>query len=111
MFDVKTRWATYKDCYVTVDKYRATGATAIQIWNETEGPIATLTVCLPQYVRMDGDDRYTFLDTNNFPEGEDVVVENGLGEMTGDFGFSGYCAYPVVKLNMDAVNAHVRGGV
>jgi len=42
-----------------------------------------------------------YADTNNMPDAERFIKENGLGEFTGATKDSGYCTYPLYKFNLD----------
>lgn len=44
--EVKTEWAVYKDCFLQVARYQADNSRAIEIWNNEDGPIARITVCI-----------------------------------------------------------------
>lgn len=103
MIDVKTMFATYKNCRLIADRYLCDKSPAIKIWSDAEGPIANLTVCLDD--KSLGPDE-AYLDTNNFPEGLDLIEKYGLGEMTGKWKASGFCRFPAVKFDMDAVAKH-----
>lgn len=48
------------------------------------------------------------VDTNNFPEAEDIIREYHLGENTGKSIKSGFCEYPVYKFNLSVVNQHTK---
>lgn len=48
-----------------------------------------------------------FLDVNNFPEGKWFVENHGIGEPTGRIGFSGFCAYPEYRFNMNVIKRMV----
>ncbi len=99
---VITEYATYKECRLIVAKYRANDGLAIQIWNDEEGPIASLTVCLPNELKpIEGG---AYVDTNNCPWAEQFIKENELGEFTGLYGYSGYCAYPLYVFDVDKLN-------
>ena len=75
---------------------------ALNSWSEGYAePWSTLTINLgyelPPYC--------AYVDTNN--NGEDIVdwiIENNLGELTGDYGYSGFCKYPLVKFNKDIID-------
>lgn len=43
-FDIETSYATYTDCYFSIEQYRDNGNTAIMIMSKNEGPIMTATV-------------------------------------------------------------------
>ena len=105
MLKIKTDFGTYNVCF-EIGKYVADGSPAIQAWSPTEGPVATLTKCLDDITLEDGE---VYIDTNNCPWALDFLVENGLAEEAGRFGISGYCLYPVVRLNMDKVMEHAVG--
>ena len=42
-----------------------------------------------------------FVDTNNMPELEDFLVENGIAEFTGLEQKSGYCSYPLYQFDVE----------
>lgn len=46
LLEVRTEWAVYKDCFLQVARYQADNSRAIEIWNNEDGPIARITVCI-----------------------------------------------------------------
>lgn len=60
-------------------------------------PYATITVNLPEYElpepKLHG--FYCFIDTNNCPWAEKLLLDTGIGINTGMSAFSGFCSYPV----------------
>ena len=48
------------------------------------------------------------LDTNNCSWAVDFIKKYGLGEETGRTVRSGYCEYPVVKLNVEKIKEYVE---
>lgn len=104
--DVKTNYETYKDCYLKVNKYQANDSLAIEIWNDTDGPIARLTVCLPNERKPKENEAY--IDDNNCPWAMDFIEEYNLGTDTGLIGLSGYCMYPKVVFNMNEIEKYTR---
>lgn len=68
-------------------------------------PFCDVTVNLPR--EMLTGKNCAFVDTNNAPFLPRFLVENGLAEPTGNFGFSGYCAYPEYRFNMEEINKHL----
>lgn len=73
------------------------GNIGLQLWDD-EGPYATLTTnigCVPT--------GYAHIDTNNFPQGQDFLRAYNLGEPTEKFGISGFCTYPLWKLNLEEI--------
>ena len=104
MIDVKTFFATYKDCYVTLNHYHADKSLCVDLWNDEDGPIARMTVCLNDSTLKENQ---AYIDTNDFPEALDIIEQYKLGEFCGMKG-SGYCTYPLVTFDMDALNVHTR---
>lgn len=100
---LKTMFGTYENCFVRCARYSADNSLCVELFNVEDGPIARLTVCLDDSNLGENE---SYLDVNNVPETVAFVEENGLGVVTGHMGYSGFCAYPVVKWNMDALEAH-----
>ena len=100
-YKVKTFFGDY-DVEVKTAKYADNGNLAVQLYDASDGcPFARLTVNLGKKLK----DGMAYLDTNNCPWAEDFVIENGLGEETGDIGMSGYCFYPLYKFNVERMVA------
>lgn len=64
LLKVKTEWAVYKDCFLQVARYQADNSRAIEIWNNEDGPIARITVCIAGSGLAEDE---TVIDTNNCP--------------------------------------------
>lgn len=107
MLTLKTDFRTYENVYLAVDKYIADDTISLNAWNAYEGPIARLTVCLADK-SLEEDEAY--IDTNNCPWAVDFLEGNGLAEPTWKFGRSGFCIYPVMKINLDEVKKHEYKG-
>ena len=97
---LRTTFGVYEGVYLQVGKYQADDSMANQAWNQQEGPIATLTVCLSDRSLEEGE---AYIDTNNCPWAVDFIEQEKLGKRTGRTGRSGYCTYPVVKFDMKKV--------
>ena len=73
------------------------GNLAIMLMCDYGEPYGTITtnLCdgLPQ--------NQAYVDTNNMPDAERFIKDNGLGEFTGVTKDSGYCTYPLYKFNLD----------
>lgn len=101
-YTLETEYETYRDITISTDKYRFGGSLAIELGSESEGPFATLTVCLeddlglPYFLNEDE----AFVDTNNCPWAEKFIKDNGLGEPTGKVARSGFCTYPLYRFNL-----------
>ncbi len=107
-FEVKTRWAVTPDCYLSVGQYERGKHIAISIWSESEGPFADLTVNLDKVKRFPRN--YAFVDVNNFPEAEAMIKQLGIGtRIENEFGFSGYCAYPLYQFDEEAIKKWMEG--
>lgn len=44
---------------------------------------------------------YAYLDTNNFPFIADLITKKGIGEDTNLRGYSGFCSYPLFKIDLE----------
>lgn len=78
--------------WLSKQTYAADNSLHIQMWC-SDGPYATLTVCLPK--EKSAGEEYAFVDTNNCPWAEEFIRENGLGAPMGVYGHSGWCTYPL----------------
>ena len=106
VLEVKTSWKTYENCFLMVGKYQADNSTAIEIAGTgTMGKSPRITVCIPGSNLAEDE---TVLDTNNCPWAVDFIKKYGLGEETGRTVRSGYCEYPVVKLNVEKIKEYVE---
>lgn len=89
------------NCRILVSTYHHFNNTSLQLIDPEEGPYATMTVNIAELPSG-----YAALDTNNFPEVEDIMAEYKLGTPTGFYLASGYCVYPVYKLNLINIEKH-----
>ena len=87
-----TSWGEEYEVTVEKTKYGNNGNLAIQLWCD-DGPFATLTVNLNKKLK----EGYAYVDINNCPWAEEFIEKNHLGEFADDFGFSGFCIYPLYK--------------
>lgn len=104
MFTIKTYFSTVSDCYLEADTYANNKHIAIEVFSESEGPYASLTVNLDTTKKYPKN--YGYVDTNNFPEAEYVINKLGIGEDTGLFGFSGMCIYPLYKFDLEKIKQY-----
>ena len=103
--EVKTEWAVYKDCFLQVARYQADNSRAIEIWNNEDGPIARITVCITGSGLAEDE---TVIDTNNCPWAMEFIKQHGFGQATGRMVKSGYCTYPVVKLDIEKIGEYLE---
>lgn len=98
--NVITSYSIYKNCKLRLGEYISDGSLAVEIYNDQDGEIASLTVylcdpTLPENV--------AYVDTNNCPWAVAFLEENGLAEKTGRTKRSGYCVYPAMKFNREKI--------
>jgi len=89
--------------YLETSKYAVDNTLAVVMICENGTAFGTLTVNIQEDLR----DNCAFVDYNNM--GEDIVdwiQENNLGTYTGRIGFSGFCAYPEVKFDLEEIKKH-----
>lgn len=77
LLEVKTEWAVYKDCFLQVARYQADNSRAIEIWNNEDGPIARITVCIAGSGLAEDE---TVIDTNNCPWAMELIKQHGFGQ-------------------------------
>ena len=106
-FEVKIRWSTTPDCYLSVEKYAANDHIAISIWSESEGPFADLTVNLSETAKYPK--HYGYVDVNNFPEATALIERLGIGKWTGGLFSSGFCTYPLYEFDEEALKKWTEG--
>lgn len=87
--------------YIERTSYSDRERLAVCAYTKDLEPIGSLTVNLEKYEVAEDE---AFLDVNNLPGIETVLVRNGLGKLTGDTGYSGFCAYPKFKFNLDRLD-------
>lgn len=77
----------------------------IEIWNNEDGPIARITVCIAGSGLAEDE---TVIDTNNCPWAMEFIKQHGFGQATGRMVKSGYCTYPVVKLDIEKIGEYLE---
>ena len=86
------------DAKIEVNRYLSNGCIYIGTLTEEDGywePYGDVTVNL----REGAPDYCGYLDTNNMPEVEKFIKENGIGEFTGWKLRNGFCSYPLYKFD------------
>lgn len=74
-------------------------------WNNEDGPIARITVCIAGSGLAEDE---TVIDTNNCPWAMEFIKQHGFGQATGRMVKSGYCTYPVVKLDIEKIGEYLK---
>ena len=69
------------------------------------GPIARITVCITGSGLAEDE---TVIDTNNCPWAMEFIKQHGFGQATGRMVKSGYCTYPVVKLDIEKIGEYLE---
>lgn len=103
--NVKTSYSEYKECWLRIGRYCADDSMAIEIWNREDGLIARITVYIAGN-RLAEDE--VVIDTNNCPWAVDFIMKYGLEIETARTVRSGFCEYPVVKLNVKEVEKYLE---
>ena len=99
-------WGDIYETCLNVNSYVYGGGIALNLLSVGEDclePFADITVNLPE--QKSGPD-CSFIDTNNFPQGEKLIRDYKLGEPTGRIGNSGYCTYPEYRFDMEELGKY-----
>ena len=91
---MKFEWSEWKGQIKRA--YYGNGRTALQFWNEEDGPIATITTNLPEQVLADDE-----ILIKSYSENEgmlEALVAQGIVSKPVKWVQSGFVAVPVVKL-------------
>lgn len=98
---MKKKKLTYHDreVRVSVESYRNNGTLAlILVYDNDDSDVITVNLnSLFQSKSM------AFLDTNNFPDIERWIRQNGLGASMNVTERSGFCSYPLYTINLSAL--------
>lgn len=87
-----------KEYEVTVHKAKYyDGNLAIFLNCKSGEPYGNITVNLCERLLPDT----AYVDTNNMPDAERFITQNGLGEFAGKIKRSGFCNYPLYRFNLD----------
>lgn len=85
-----------EDATLHVSRYADDGSVALVLTDRYKSVITSLSVNLSTHFPDFG----TFcVDTNNCPTAEQFLIENNIAVPTGRIISSGYCKYPVYRLN------------
>lgn len=98
LLEIKTSFAIYTDCFLKVNHYMADNALAVLLFSKTEGPIATLTVCLCDNRLKENE---SYVDTNNCPWVVDFLEGKGIAKLSDKIKPSGFCVYPAMEFDLE----------
>lgn len=102
MIKYNSPWGTGYNINLVVDTYCSYGNLYIGMITDEGEPYADLSVNIEP---LEGGE--IAVDVNNLPDGEAFILNNGLGEFTGKYLRSGFCRYPVYRMDMEMVNKHL----
>lgn len=88
---------------IEIGRYQNNDNLALSLVTDNGIPFSRLSVNIDSLP-----DGWCAIDTNNFPEGEELILKYHLGNKVGEIG-SGFCKYPIYEMNMEEVNKYVRG--
>jgi len=100
MFDVKTDFSVYRNCYFFVNHYAADNSLMLRIYNNIDGAIADITVCLDDKFLKDNQ---AYVDTNNSEFAPKLIKELGIGKPLGKTRNSGFCTYPLYEFDLEKI--------
>lgn len=92
----------YEIVGIEINKYFNNKNTAISLLCKTSNgiePFATITVNFDIVLKED----LAFLDTNNCPWVENFIQDYELGCFADNYMYSGFCKYPLYKLNLNKI--------
>ena len=98
----------YNEVFIQLSHYTSNNRLAVLLIDHDEGPLATLTVNLPD--EEDVESNEAFIDINNVPDALEFIIKNGLGFIKERVGYSGFCAYPMVYFNTNLLIAALDTG-
>lgn len=109
-FTMKTEYGSY-EASITVNSYFSYGNIAISIIvkNDELGCFEPWNSLTTNIVRLPT--AYACIDTNNNPNAETLISELGIGKPTGQMVSSGFCQYPVYKMDLDVLEKYDKQGV
>lgn len=102
---VKTKYSEYKNVFVRLGSYIANDSIAIELWNNKEGMIARITVCIPNSTIKEDE---VIINTDSHPWAMEFIKEHGLGIEIEKMIKSVYGIYPVVKLNLKEISKYLE---
>lgn len=85
----------YGEVILVVGRYRYFGNIALMLESPTGERIANLSVNIEPLYKG-----YVYLDTNNVPTAEKFINDYKLGKFVNAYGESGYCKYPLYKMDL-----------
>lgn len=99
-YQCKTDFGTY-DIKIIRTKYMDNDSIALILFEADTGEeFAVITVNIEDGV---ANGNMTYLDANNCRWAEDFLVKNKLGKFAQNYGYSGFCVYPLYEIAVDKI--------
>ena len=89
--------------YIEKSVYVYGNKLSLHLYAIDDGPYASMTINITDCELKEDE---VILDVNNFPEVKDLMEKYKLGVFTDYSVQSGYCWYPIYKLNMEEVDKY-----
>lgn len=92
---------------IIVSNYVKTGNLYVGLMNKAPEGYWERYIDLTVNLKEPLPENFSYIDTNN--AGEDILnwlMENNLGVITGEYGYSGYCSYPKFEFNIDELKKY-----
>lgn len=107
LLTLRTKYGTYTDCFLEVGRYQADNSLAVLLFSKSEGPVATLTVCLcDPHLR----ENESYVDTNNCPWVVDFLEAKRLAKLSDKVRLSGYYVYPLMEFDEEKMKQYMEEG-
>ena len=84
------------DVGIRLENYVNNNNTCISLYDEDGCPFAIITTNIEKLPK-----EYACIDTNNYHWATKFLTDNDLGEPTECYMNSGFCTYPIYKLNLN----------
>ena len=87
---------------INIRNYSSNNNTALELVCEDGVPLAIITKNLEDLL----ENNMAYIDTNNCPWAEDFLIDNDFGLPTGEYKASGFCNYPLYKLDLEEISKY-----
>lgn len=102
---IENPWGT-DEVYMEITKYLHNGNTAITLCIETEEGFEPYNIVTKNFENLPED--YAYIDTNNNPGVLELLLSKSMVYLTGDMKQSGFCVYPLVRLNFEEIKKYLK---
>lgn len=102
---IQNPWGT-DEVYMAIEKYLQNGNTAITLWIETEDGFEPYNTVTKNFGDLPED--YAYIDTNNNPGVLELLISKKIAYPTGIEERSGFCTYPLVRLDLEEIKKYLK---